>query len=674
MTRVSHRVRGLGREHVAQAFDARMLSFATTVVLVVLLVVFYAVMMVNMKAISDRIDEINTHPYPVTVAAGEAETYLVQLRTLAERLAYVRTPEAVDAVEAEYESIDREITEPLAVIADQCRSSPEAAAALVERYDTLKAEQRHLIAQCRDPLSADADVQRTVDEQVDPLIDGMLELNAEVIDHSRQSFSSLFDLAVKACTETAVYASVLMAGVLAVLAIFLVTVRRRNAERDRLQKNLEAALETARYASKAKSQFLASMSHDIRTPCSAIVGLTEIAERHVDDVERVSECLSKISLSSHHLISLINDVLDMSKIESGQLLLSDEPFSLEELISIIEVIAQQQAHTKQLSFVVEAANVAGVYVRGDALRVQQVLLNLIGNAVKYTEPGGKVRLRVDLERPGCVSADRARCRESIMVLRDELPTSGFPNVPCGGQGSCGIVLYRFEIEDNGIGMTADFVGRIFDPFERERTDETRGIEGTGLGMSITKSIIDQMGGTIEVSSERHRGTKFTVELPLRLETADVATALSSKDEPPVLPKRVDFSGARVLLAEDNDINAEIACDIIGRTRVEVTWAHDGAEAVKAVLEVPEGWFDIVFMDVEMPNMDGLEASRVLHETCEREGRARPVIVAMTANAYVEDRTRAFEAGMDDYVVKPFGFADLCDVMDAHVPARTVSST
>ncbi len=493
-----------------------MLSFATTVVLVVLLVVFYAVMMVNMKAISDRIDEINTHPYPVTVAAGEAETYLVQLRTLAERLAYVRTPEAVDAVEAEYENIDREIAEPLDVIASQCRSTPEAAAALVARYDELKAEQRHLIAQCRDPLITDAGVQHTVDEQVDPLIDGMLELNAEVIDHSRQSFSSLFDLAVKACTETAVYASVLMAGVLAVLAIFLVTVKRRNAERDRLQKNLEAALETARYANKAKSQFLASMSHDIRTPCSAIVGLTEIAERHVDDVERVSECLSKISLSSHHLISLINDVLDMSKIESGQLMLSDEPFSLEELISIIDVIAQQQAHTKQLSFVVEAANVAGVYVRGDALRVQQVLLNLIGNAVKYTEPGGRVCLRVDLERLGCVSVDRARCRESIMVLRDELPTSGFPNIPCGGQGSCGIVLYRFEIEDNGIGMTADFVGRIFDPFERERTDETRGIEGTGLGMSITKSIIDQMGGIIEVSSERHRGTKFTVELPLRL--------------------------------------------------------------------------------------------------------------------------------------------------------------
>ncbi|WP_158539844.1 hybrid sensor histidine kinase/response regulator [Gordonibacter sp. 28C] len=672
MTRVSHRARGLGRDHVARAFDARMLSFTTTVALVVLLVVFYAVMMVNMRAISDRIDEINTHPYPVTVAAGEVETYLVQLRTLAERLAYVRTVEAVDAVEAEYESIDQEIAEPLAIIASQCRSSPDEAAALEERYETLKSKQQSLISQCRDPLATDAEVELTVNEQVGPLVNGMLELNSEVIDHSRQSLSSLFDLAGKACAETAVYASVLMAGVLAVLAIFLVTIKRRNAERDRLQKNLEAALETARHASKAKSQFLASMSHDIRTPCSAIVGLTEIAERHVGDTERVEECLSKISLSSHHLISLINDVLDMSKIESGQLMLSDEPFCLEELISIIDVIAQQQAHTKQLSFCVEASDVAGVYVRGDALRVQQVLLNLIGNAVKYTEPGGRVCLRVSLERPGCVSPERARCSEAVMILRDSL-SGGFPEEPCGGRGVCGISLYRFEIEDNGIGMTADFVGRIFDPFERERTDETRGIEGTGLGMAITKSIIDQMGGTIDVKSERHRGTTFTVELPLRLETADAALALSTQGEAPVLPKRVDFSGARVLLAEDNDINAEIACDIIGRTRAEVTWAHDGAEAVKAVLDVPDGWFDIVFMDVEMPKMNGLEASRMLYETCEREGRARPVIVAMTANAYVEDRTRAFEAGMDDYVVKPFGFADLCDVMDAHLPARTVPS-
>ena len=663
--------RMLDRDQLARVLDTRMLSFAMTCALVVLLLVFYTVTMVNMGAISSRIDEINAHPYPVTVAAGEVATNLVQLRTLSDRLVYVRTPEAVDAVEDEYASIDRAIADPLATIASQCRSSPEKAGALSADYETLKAEQRRLIDTCRDPATTDAEVQRTVSEQVDPLIGAMLARNSEIIGSSHQSFDALFELAVKACAETALYATVLMAGVLAVLAVFLVTLRRRNAERDRLQKNLEAALETARHASQAKSQFLASVSHDIRTPCSAIVGLTEIAERHVGEKDRVEECLSKITLSSHHLISLINDVLEMSKIESGRFMLNDESFSLEELVSLVDVIAQQQARTKQLVFHMEADDVSGVYVRGDSLRLRQVLLNLIGNAVKYTEPGGEVRLRVRLERPGCVSPDRAPCTDESLMLGESRGTD-FPETPCGGEGACGCALYRFEIEDNGIGMAPEFVGRIFEPFERERSDETRGIEGTGLGMSITKSIVDQMGGAIAVKSERHHGTTFTVDLPLCLERADAAKPLPADDVVPTLPRRVDFSGVRVLVAEDDEINAEIACDIVGRTHAEVVWAHDGAETVETVLGAPDGWFDLVFMDVEMPNMDGLEASRTLRDACRREGRPQLVIVAMTANAYVEDRRRAFDAGMDDYLVKPFGFADVCDVMDLRLPARSES--
>lgn len=663
--------RMLDRDQLARVLDTRMLSFAMTCALVVLLLVFYTVTMVNMGAISSRIDEINAHPYPVTVAAGEVETNLVQLRTLSDRLVYVRTPEAVDAVEDEYASIDRAIADPLATIASQCRSSPEKAGALSADYETLKAEQRRLIDTCRDPATTDAEVQRTVSEQVDPLIGAMLARNSEIIGSSHQSFDALFELAVKACAETALYATVLMAGVLAVLAVFLVTLRRRNAERDRLQKNLEAALETARHASQAKSQFLASVSHDIRTPCSAIVGLTEIAERHVGEKDRVEECLSKITLSSHHLISLINDVLEMSKIESGRFMLNDESFSLEELVSLVDVIAQQQARTKQLVFHMEADDVSGVYVRGDSLRLRQVLLNLIGNAVKYAEPGGEVRLRVRLERPGCVSPDRAPCTDESLMLGESRGTD-FPETPCGGEGACGCALYRFEIEDNGIGMAPEFVGRIFEPFERERSDETRSIEGTGLGMSITKSIVDQMGGAIAVKSERHHGTTFTVDLPLCLERADAAKPLPADDVVPTLPRRVDFSGVRVLVAEDDEINAEIACDIVGRTHAEVVWAHDGAEAVETVLGAPDGWFDLVFMDVEMPNMDGLEASRTLRDACRREGRPQLVIVAMTANAYVEDRRRAFDAGMDDYLVKPFGFADVCDVMDLRLPARSES--
>ena len=246
-----HRMLGLDR--LARALDTRMLSFAMTLVLVALLIVFYTVTMVNMSAISGRIDEINAHPYPVTVAAGEVETNLVQLRTLSDRLVYVRTPEAVDAVGGRVREHRPGDSGPAGHHCQPMPVVPEKAAALSADYETLKAEQRQLIDECRDPAATDAEVQRLVSEQVDPLIGAMLARNSEIIGSSHQSFGALFELAVKACAETALYATVLMAGVLAVLAIFLITLKRRNAERDRLQKNLEAALETARHASQAKS-------------------------------------------------------------------------------------------------------------------------------------------------------------------------------------------------------------------------------------------------------------------------------------------------------------------------------------------------------------------------------------------------------------------------------------
>lgn len=707
MTFFSSKDRPAGASRIFRAFDAKTLLSVTTFALIFLLAIFYIVTMMNMGIISTRVGELDKGPYSVTVAAGRVETDLVQLKTLSERLVYVRTPEAIDRVESEYAVIDTEILAPLSVLKQQFSSSSDEVGILISNYQDLKLKQEQLIALCRDPETTTSEVELFVINTIHPLQDDMIEGNATIIEESRGSFTSLYELAAKACLETMVSATIIMAAVLIALAIFLVIIERRNRQRDDLRKDLEFALAAARHANAAKSQFLASMSHDIRTPCSAIVGLTEIAERHVDNPERVQECLTKITLSSHHLLSLINDVLDMSKIENGQLVLADEAFVLRDLISVVDVITQPQAKTKDLVFEVDAEQLGDLCIRGDALRLKQLLLNLVGNAVKYTEPGGHVYLRVsytqqeasssqepsaqtsaNLERVANVNAEEgeeavsgtAGSTEALLVTdaaADETfsvkvvaPSESVGDADVSGSAggesegvSVPMVVVRFEVQDDGIGMTREFVERIFDPFEREQNDETRDIEGTGLGMAIAKNIVDQVGGSISVDSERHKGTKFVVEVPFEVECATSET--SSRERPAAVPMRVDFSGVRALLAEDDDINAEIACDMLGRANVEVERMCDGEEAVSRFTSMPDGWFDIVFMDVQMPRMGGLQASKALHEFCAQQKRMCPPIVTMTANAYAEDRIRAIEAGMVGYLVKPFGFDDVCRALEEY---------
>lgn len=429
----------------------------------------------------------------------------------------------------------------------------------------------------------------------------------------------------------------LIVALLAIAITLLCIIWYKDRQQHSLQKDLEDALAAAQSANEAKSRFLAGVSHDIRTPCSAVIGLTEIAQHYADDPQHVRECLEKIERSSHHLLGLINDVLDVSKIESGQLLLVDEPFSLQRLLSDVEVIVHPQAVSKELSFTMVVETQACDWLCGDALHLKQVLLNLVDNAVKYTEPGGFVKLTVS-KKDG----------------------NAAPTAPA---------LFCFEVSDNGIGMAPEFIGRVFEPFEREQVVETRHIEGTGLGMSIVKNVIDHMGGTISLCSARHQGTTFTVMLPLTVRTLD---GYQSHNETIERRLRRDFTGVRVLLAEDDEINAEIVCEHIGRAHAKVDWAHDGKEAVALALAAPPSRYHLIFMDVQMPRMDGLSASRTLCGVRDRDGRAIPPIIALTANAYVEDRHRAREAGMVDYLVKPISFEDVCRVLDGYVPRSEAS--
>ena len=401
------------------------------------------------------------------------------------------------------------------------------------------------------------------------------------------------------------------------------------------QQRIEEAVEEARRANRAKTVFLSNMSHDIRTPMNGIIGMTAIAASHVDDRERVLDSLKKISMASKHLLNLINEVLDMSKIESGKVELKDEPFNLAELVDSLVSMMHPQIEARSHTLELQVAELEHRYVIGDSLRLQQVFTNLMGNSVKYTPDGGVLKLAVSEK-----SCDRAGC-------------------------GC----YEFVFEDNGMGMSEDYVQRIFEPFSRAEDQRVDKIQGTGLGMAITRSIVQMMDGDIQVESRLGKGSRFTVTVYLKLQengagdegTNGTGMDSSGGDESLAGIESLDFSGRRALLVEDNELNREIAMTILETTGLAVEEAVDGKEAVQQVSQHGDGYYDIIFMDVRMPRMNGYDA------TCAIRAMGLPYcktvpIVAMTADAFAEDVRAAKNAGMNEHVSKPLNFKHLGMVM------------
>ncbi|MCM1252686.1 MAG: ATP-binding protein [Clostridium sp.] len=402
------------------------------------------------------------------------------------------------------------------------------------------------------------------------------------------------------------------------------------------KKLLEDALSQANRASKAKSAFLSNMSHDIRTPMNAIVGFTNLAIKHIDNKTQVEEYLGKIMTSGNHLLNLINDVLDMSHIESGKIQLEENPCSLSEIVNSLHNILQADINAKQLTLHIEMVDVVDNDVYCDKLRLNQVLLNLLGNAVKYTEAGGTVNMRVTEK-------------------------SGAPE---------GFAAYEFHIKDNGIGMSPEFVEHIFEPFEREKTSTISGIQGTGLGMAITKNIVDMMHGTITVKSTQGVGSEFTVIFPFRLhiigkDEQTEADVVSSADGTSAqnAPKPKKRHTGRILLAEDVELNQEIAVAILGEAGFEPEVAGNGQIAVEMLEKSEPGYYKLILMDVQMPVMNGYEATRAIRKLQNKELASIPII-AMTANAFEEDKKEALKCGMNGHIAKPIDIQTLFDTLDA----------
>ncbi len=388
------------------------------------------------------------------------------------------------------------------------------------------------------------------------------------------------------------------------------------------QKNvaLQLAVQRETKANLAKREFLFNMSHDIRTPMNAIIGFTALAQTHIDDRGQVEDYLKKISVSSQHLLSLINDVLDMSRIESGKVTLEAKPVHLPELVHELRDIVQAVVSEKDLSLTLDTVGVENEDVIADPLRLEQILINVLANAVKFTPDGGQIGLWI--------------------VQKDTAPA--------------GYADFEFHIKDNGIGMSEEFQKHIFEQFARERTSTVSKIQGTGLGMAITKSLVDMMGGRITVKSEQGKGSEFTISL--RFPIGEAKT-----EQTPPAAKASAFTGKKLLVVEDNELNLEIASTLLKEAGFEVDTAENGKVAVEKVEAASADRYDLILMDIQMPEMDGYEATRRIRALPDTKKAALP-IVAMTANAFEDDRKNALRAGMNGHIAKPLDIPKLFQVL------------
>ena len=377
---------------------------------------------------------------------------------------------------------------------------------------------------------------------------------------------------------------------------------------------VEAALEVAEKASQAKTDFLSNMSHDIRTPMNAIIGITTLMKNELHQPEKLADHLDKLETSGRLLLSIINDILDMSRIESGKTTLNVEKMNLPQQVSQLDSVIRQQAGQRRQTFTVNTL-VQHENLLADPTRLNQVLMNILSNAVKYTPTGGHIRLEVE-----------------------ELTHTEH------------YAKYRFVVQDDGIGMSEAYQKTLFDPFTREERSGTNRVQGTGLGMAITKNIVDLMGGSISVESATGKGTRFEVvlEFPIDAEADAVPKAQALPEEPEDVSP---LCGMNFLCAEDNAINAEILELLLESKGAHCKIYPNGQELVDAFVRVKPGEYDMILMDVQMPVMDGLEAARRIRSSENPLGRVIPIL-AMTANAFLEDMQKSKEAGMDEHLSKP----------------------
>lgn len=415
----------------------------------------------------------------------------------------------------------------------------------------------------------------------------------------------------------------LVAVSIAVLATAICYLMLHRKQREKLYtEEIRKSAEKARKANEAKTRFLFNMSHDIRTPMNAIVGFSGLLEKSIHDEKKSLDYIKKIRVSSDILLTIINQVLEMARIESGKITLSSESVNIREMVEAMNTVFESSLTKKSLEYQC-SLNVVHDQILCDKTKMEEIILNVVSNSIKYTNPHGKITVSID-----------------------ELDSEDEKNAN-----------YKVVVEDNGIGMSQDYLPHIFEEFSREHTSTETRVAGTGLGLPIVKSLVDRMGGTIEVESEEGKGTRFIMKFSFPVSLENQVREKEKQNIPDITEK---LEGKRILLAEDNELNAEIAETVLEETGIKVKHVEDGIQCIEELKKMPEKYYDVILMDVQMPNMDGYTATQRIRDL--DDSRAEIPIIAMTANAYDEDRRKAQEAGMDGFLAKPLDVDEMMRLM------------
>lgn len=585
------------------------LSALTAVILVILMAIYYCSIIFYTNAMTDGLRNIKDHPFALSLVINDTKINTMQLKMLSERIKVSQSESVLDTIEKTLEENYSLCSQNFSTLYDGYLFDKNDIVQAQTGYEAAISDFTALVKYCRTPDIDITYMNSIIDNNIQPNLDIADVWLNKMINNSKVKFEEFYTQTINYRNSTIVLVTILGFAVIGSLLIYQFLLKKREQEAVAMQKEIA---DVAQAANRAKSQFLSNMSHDIRTPMNAIVGMTAIATAHLDEKDRVRECLNKISISSRHLLSLINDVLDMSKIENGKIALNTEPICLADFIHDFISIIQPQVKAKQIALDLSILSISNEIVIADSLRLHQILQNIMSNAVKFTEKGGEIKFR----------------------MRQK---------PCERQG---YAFFEFTISDNGIGMSEDFCEKIFIPFERAATSTVSRIEGTGLGMSITKNIVDMMNGEISVESVLNKGTVFTVTLPLEIEQEQIIPDL--------------FKDIRSLVVDDDQDVCENTTHILQEIGMRSQWVLSGREAVDLVSDAHRRCIDfhVIILDWQMPEMDGVETARQIRE---KVGNDIPIII-LSAYDWCEIEAEARAAGVTAFIPKPLFKSRLYQVM------------